>query len=99
MAFSVTINGHTYTDADFTPYGYVTAFPNIIARRRGRGRPASARISANINFAGDISPLADHGRPERLQPGRACDRGRRSARRAMHPCATSPACRAARTAG
>ncbi|MDO8398905.1 MAG: tail fiber domain-containing protein [Bradyrhizobium sp.] len=30
MPFPVTINGNTYAEADFSPYGYVTAFPAII---------------------------------------------------------------------
>jgi hypothetical protein len=31
MAWSVTLNGNTYTDTDFEPYGYVTAFPAMMA--------------------------------------------------------------------
>lgn len=31
MGFPVTINGNTYQASDFSPYGYVTAFPNILS--------------------------------------------------------------------
>lgn len=30
MGWPVTINGNTYTEANFSPYGYVTAFPAIL---------------------------------------------------------------------
>lgn len=31
MGFPFTINGRTYTQADFAPYGYVTAFPDVMS--------------------------------------------------------------------
>lgn len=30
-AFPLTINGHTYTEADFAPYGYVVNFPALVS--------------------------------------------------------------------
>lgn len=47
MAWSVTLNGTTYTDADFAGYGYVTKLPAML-------------VDAAVDVAGKVAAAAEH---------------------------------------
>ena len=47
MGFPFTINGNTYTASMFTPYGYVTAFPNLMSDL-AVAIPAVQAVAANL---------------------------------------------------
>lgn len=49
MPWPVTINGNTYNESDFSPYGYVNAFPNIVADIAEVGNATDAISNGNVS--------------------------------------------------
>jgi hypothetical protein len=55
MAFPVTINGNTYTQAMFDDFGYITAFPNIFSDLAAVASGIATAAAAGGTFVGPVS--------------------------------------------
>jgi hypothetical protein len=72
MTWPVTINGNTYTEAMFVPYGYVTNFPAILSDLAtvadGIASSASGIVIGALALTGDISPGQITGNQDNYAP-------------------------------